>query len=103
MRQDDNHEHSVHCKTLEELEDICHCIDFYEAYNRHQNGKEGWEKHYEDILKSIELFGIMNVSLYFDEYQRYGDHLEELLLGFWINLKKRPMMKVVFILKPQNI
>jgi hypothetical protein len=85
---DDDHEHYIRCETLDELNELCGWLDVYSVANRHRNGEEGWKAHYEDLLKSVELFGILNISVYYNEYMNRSDGLEEFMLGFWINLKE---------------
>jgi len=43
---------------------------------------------YSNLLKSIELFGIRNISLYSNDYMKYGDGIEEFMNGFWVNLRE---------------
>jgi hypothetical protein len=87
MWQDDDHQNYVRFETLDELKELCDWVEFYQAYTNHRNGKEGWSAHYQDILKSVELFGSMNVSVHYDEYMKMGDGLEAFMSGFYINLK----------------
>jgi len=79
---DDDHDHFVRPKNEKEFEEIIAPLILYKKNNKK------WEVMYSDIKKCIEMFGYMNVSLYFDEYMKYGDHIEEFLYsGFWVNLR----------------
>jgi len=40
------------------------------------------------IKKCVKIFGYMNVSFFHDDYMKYGDHIDEFLVGFWVNLKE---------------
>jgi hypothetical protein len=87
MWQDDDHQNYVRFETLDEFKELCGWVEFYQAYTLLKNGKDAWNARYNDIIKSIELFGSMNVSVHYDEYMKMGDGLDEFMSGFWINLK----------------
>jgi len=83
MWTDDYHDHFVRPENEEELKEIIAPLNLYKKDNKN------WIIMYSDIKKCIEMFGYMNVSLYFNEYMKYGDHLEEFLYGgFWVNLRE---------------
>jgi len=82
MRIDDYHDNYVRAETIEELEELIAPLFLYNKEDKR------WLKMHENILKCIEMFGILNISLYYNNYMKYGDHLEEFLTGFWINLRE---------------
>jgi hypothetical protein len=81
MWTDDYHNNFVRPDNKEELEELVGPLFLYK-----ENDKT-WEKMYSDILQCIEIFGYGNVSLYHNDYMKYGDHLEPFLYGFWVNLQ----------------
>jgi hypothetical protein len=82
MWMDDYHDNYVRPETMEEFEEL---VGPLFLYNKHD---KRWLKMYENILKCIEIFGLMNVSIYHNDYMKYGDHLEPFLHGFWVNLQE---------------
>jgi len=83
MWTDDDHDHFLRPENDEDLDKIIAPLNLYKKNDKH------WKTMYSDIKKCIEMFGYMNVSLYFDEYMKYGDHIEEFLYGgFWVNLRE---------------
>jgi len=82
MWTDDYHDHFVRPANKKELDEIIAPLNLYK-----KNDKR-WKEMYSDIKKCIKMFGYMNVSLYYDDYMKYGDHIEEFLCGFWVNLRE---------------
>jgi hypothetical protein len=78
---DDYHDHYVVPSNQEELEEIIEPLLLL------KKGEKRWEDMYATIQKCIEIFGY-HISLYFDEYMKYGDHIEDFLYGFWVNLRE---------------
>jgi len=83
MRTDDYHDNFLRPENEEDLQELIGYVTFY--YGKKD---EKWQTMYSDIKKCIEMFGYVNVSLYFNEYMKYGDHIEEFLAGFWVNLRE---------------
>jgi hypothetical protein len=81
MWTDDYHNNYVRCENLEELEE--HCAPLF-LYNKED---KRWIKMWSDIQEFCEYFGYLNISLYNNDYMKYGDGIEEFLSGFWVNLK----------------
>ena len=82
MYMDDYHDNYVRPRTKEELEELVAPLFLY-------NEKDArWIKMYDNIQKCIEIFGYLNVSLYHNDYMKYGDHIEPFLHGFWVNLQE---------------
>jgi len=79
---DDYHDNFVRADTMEELDELVAPLFLYKKKD------ERWLKMYNNIKKCIEMFGINNVSFYHNDYMKYGDHLEEFLNGFWVNLRE---------------
>jgi hypothetical protein len=82
MYTDDYHDNFLRPENEKDLEEIIGYVNIFYGKN------EKWQVMYSDIKKCIEMFGYMNVSLYFNEYMKYGDHIEEFLSGFWVNLRE---------------
>jgi len=82
MKIDDYHDHFLCPENKKELEELTGWVTFY-------NGKKDkkWLAMYRDIKKCIEMFGYGNISLYHNEYMKYGDGIEEIQNGFWVNLR----------------
>ena len=78
---DDYHDNYVKPDNKEDLEELVAPLFLYKKDDKN------WQKMYNDILKCCEIFGYSNVSLYHNDYMKYGDHLEPFLSGFWINLR----------------
>jgi len=83
MWTDDYHDHFVRPENEEEFEEIIAPLNLYKKKDKK------WGVMYSDIKKCIEMFGYMNVSLYYDDYMKYGDRIEEFLYsGFWVNIRE---------------
>jgi len=82
MWTDDYHNHYVRPETMEELEELIAPLILY------KKGVDRWENMYRNILNCVEVFGFMNISLYQNDYLKYGDGIEEFLHGFWLNLRE---------------
>jgi len=83
MWLDDNHDNYVNPENQEDLDELLNTVSIFIFGNK----KNSYERMCNDIRKCVEIFGYMNVSIYFDERMKNGDHIEEFLNGFWVNLR----------------
>jgi hypothetical protein len=81
MRADDDHNNYVRCENLDDLENHCGPLVLYNKEDKR------WIKMRSLIQECCEYFGYLNVSIYNNDYMKYGDGIDEFLSGFWINLK----------------
>jgi len=79
---DDYHDHYIYCETIEELEEFCSPLFLYNKEDEH------WKKMWSLLQECTEMFGCKNISVYSNDYMKYGDGIEEFLMGFWVNLKE---------------
>ena len=82
MWTDDYHDDYVRPENMEELDELV--APLFQLLIK----KERWLKMYENIKKCIEIFGFMNVSIYYHDDMKHGDRLEMFLHGFWVNLRE---------------
>jgi hypothetical protein len=82
MWTDDYHDHFVRCETLDELEEHCAPLFLYRKEDKQ------WIKMWSLLQECVKMFGCINVSVYSNDYMKYGDGIEEFLFGFWVNLKE---------------
>jgi hypothetical protein len=82
MWADDYHDHFVRPENKKEFDELVAPLQLYNKDDKR------WKKMYSIIKKCVKMFGYMNVSLYYDDYMKYGDHIHEFLCGFWVNLRE---------------
>jgi len=83
MWADDYHDNYVKPDNEEELDELLNPISIF-IFGKN---KEIYDRMCADIRKCIEIFGYGNVSIYNDEKMERGEHFDEFLNGFWINLR----------------
>jgi hypothetical protein len=73
MWADDYHDDFVRPDNKKELEELIAPLNFF------MKNDKVWKKMGANINKCVKMFGYTNVSLYHNDYMKYGDHLEHFL------------------------
>jgi hypothetical protein len=79
---DDYHDHYIRCETIKELKEFCSPLFLHKKNDKH------WKKMWSLLQKCAKMFGCKNISVYSNDYMKYGDGIKEFLMGFWVNLKE---------------
>jgi len=82
MLTDDYHDHFLRPENEEDLQELIGWVTFYNGENDPKSNTM-----LEDIKNCIKIFGYENVSIYHNDYMKYGDGIEEMLSGFWVDLR----------------
>ena len=78
---DDYHDNYVKPDNKKELEELIAPLILFRKEDK------TWKKMHKVIKQCAKIFGYKNISLYHTDYQKYGDHLDTFLAGFWVNLR----------------
>ena len=82
MWVDDYHDNYFRPENQEELDEMLEPLMLL------KKGNDRWERMHSSLLKCVEMFGYLNVSIMHTDTMKYGDRLDEFLAGFWVNLKE---------------